>query len=96
MFASFPGGVVIDVRVIPRASKSAIAGTRGEALLVGLKAPPVEGAANEELVEIIAETLGVSRRSVTIVSGQRDRDKRVKVDGISEQQARERLMPPRF
>jgi uncharacterized protein (TIGR00251 family) len=82
MIASTPEGVVIDVRVIPRAAKSGIAGTREDALLVRLHAPPVEGAANAELIEIIAKALGVPRRSVTIVSGERNRLKRVRVSGI--------------
>ena len=77
------GGVFIDVRVIPRAGKSDLAGTRGAALLVRLNAPPVEGAANKELIELLARELGVARRAVTIVSGERSRQKRVRVDGIS-------------
>jgi uncharacterized protein (TIGR00251 family) len=84
-------GVLIDVRVIPRAGRSGIAGTRDSALLVRLKAPPVEGAANAELVEVIAEALGVPKRSVTIVSGERSRQKRVRVAGLSEGDVRSKL-----
>jgi uncharacterized protein (TIGR00251 family) len=76
-------GVIIDVRVIPRASKAGVGGTRDGALLVRLNAPPVEGAANDELVDVIAKSLGVPRRSVTIVSGERARMKKVRVDGLS-------------
>jgi uncharacterized protein (TIGR00251 family) len=85
------GGVVIDVRVIPRASKAGVAGSRGGALLVRLSAPPVEGAANDELIELIAKTLGVPRRSVTIVAGERTRLKRVRVQGVSADDAIRRL-----
>ena len=51
------------MRVIPRAGKSGLAGTRGDALLVRLQSPPVDGAANEELIAVLAEALGVSKRS---------------------------------
>ena len=74
--------LVLNVRVIPRAKRSAIAGLRGEAWLVRLQAPPVEGAANEELIAVLAKTLGVPRRDVTIVSGERSREKRVRIAGL--------------
>jgi uncharacterized protein len=88
---SIAGGVVIDVRVVPRASKSEVGGTRGNALLVRLKAPPVEGAANAELIEILASRLHVSRRAVAIVSGDTSRRKRVKVMGLDIATAEARL-----
>jgi uncharacterized protein len=84
-------GIVIHVRVIPRAGRSGVAGTRDGALLVRLNAPPVDGAANAELIEVIAAALGVPRRSVSLVSGDRSRQKRVRVTGLSEHAARERL-----
>jgi uncharacterized protein (TIGR00251 family) len=77
--------------VIPRARKTEIAGTRGDAILVRLAAPPVEGAANEALIAVIAEWLGVPRRTVQIVSGERSRRKRVAVAGLSAEQLRARL-----
>lgn len=91
MIASTPEGVVIDVRVIPLASRAGIAGTRDDALLVRLNAPPVEGAANAELIEVIAKALGVPRRAVTIVSGERGRNKRLLVAGLNEAIVRTRL-----
>jgi uncharacterized protein (TIGR00251 family) len=84
-------GVLLDVRVIPRAGRSGIAGTRDGALLVRLNAPPVEGAANDELIEVLAKALGVAKRAVTIVSGDRARQKRVRIAGIDERDARARL-----
>ncbi len=83
MIATTPDGVVIDVRVIPRASRSGLAGIRGDALLLRLHAPPVDGAANEEVVEMLSKALGVPRRAVTIVAGARSRLKRVRVEGVS-------------
>ena len=91
MIDPIPSGVVISVRVIPRAGRSGIAGTRDGALLVRLNAPPVEGAANDELVEVIAEALDVPTRSVTIISGARSRNKRVQVGGIDVASAAARL-----
>ena len=81
MTTEVPGGVVLAVRVIPRAGRSGLAGTRDGALLVRLTAPPVEGAANTALVEVLAKALGVPKRAVSIVSGDRGRSKRVKVEG---------------
>jgi uncharacterized protein len=91
MLQSVDNGVVITVRVIPRAGKSAVAGTRGEALLVRLRAAPVDGAANEELIEVIANQLGVAKRAVEIISGQRSREKRVQVSGVDVESASKML-----
>jgi uncharacterized protein (TIGR00251 family) len=85
MISSTSGGVMIDVRVVPRAGRAGVAGARDGALLVRLHAPPVEGAANAELIEVIARTLAVPKRQVTIVGGERSRAKRVRIDGVTEE-----------
>ena len=77
-------GVRFEVRVQPRASRTELAGSHGEAVKIRLAAPPVEGAANAELVAFLAKRLGVSRSAVRIVRGERGRDKVVEVEGISE------------
>ena len=88
-------GLRITVRVVPRASKPGLAGTRDGAVLVRLNAPPVEGAANAELVEVLAGLLDVPRRAVRIVSGERARLKTVHVSGLGEADAARRLgLPP--
>ena len=84
-------GVVLDVRVIPRAAKSQIAGTRADALLVRLNAPPVDSAANDELIRLLADTLGIARRHVEIVSGHRSRAKRVRITGVTSADIAEKL-----
>jgi uncharacterized protein len=84
-------GVAITVRVIPRASRSGVAGTRGDALLVRLTAPPVDGAANAELVAVIAADLQVPKRAVSIASGERSRSKRVHVTGLDKPTVEARL-----
>lgn len=86
-----PGGVVIAVRVIARAGRSGIAGVRDGALLVRLHAAPVDGAANSELVEVLAAGLAAPKRAVAIVSGERSRRKTIQVSGITVEIARSRL-----
>ena len=63
----------------------------GDALRVRVNAPPVEGAANEAVVEVLAKALGVAKRRVSIVSGERSRSKVVEVSGLTAASTRERL-----
>jgi uncharacterized protein (TIGR00251 family) len=86
-----PDGILLNVRVIPRAGKSGVAGTRHDALLVRLNAAPVEGAANAELIDVLARAFGIPRRHVTLISGERSRTKRVRVAGITEADVRRLL-----
>lgn len=65
---------------------------RGDALLARLQAPPVDGKANDELIDLIAAALDVPARAVSIVAGERSRQKRVRVSGIDERTAASRLM----
>ena len=83
--------MILPIRVIPRASKNAIAGKRGDAILVRLAAPPVEGAANDALIDFLAKSLGRPRRDIVIVSGHKSRDKRVSVDGMTDAELSSRL-----
>jgi hypothetical protein len=76
------GGVRFSVRVQPRASRGGVDGVHGDALKVRLMAPPVEGAANEALVALLADELGVGRRAIRIVAGASSRSKIVEVDGV--------------
>lgn len=78
-----PDGVALAVRVIPRATKTTVDGVRGDALLVRLAAPPVEGAANDALVAFLADQLGVPRSAVRIVHGRTSRSKRVVIAGVT-------------
>lgn len=71
------------VRVQPRSARNEIVGLHGDALKVRLSAPPVDGAANVALVDLLAEALGVPRRCVRIVSGATSRGKVVEVDGAN-------------
>ncbi len=71
--------VRIAVRVQPRSSRDRVVGPHAGALKVRVTAPPVEGAANQAVIELLAEWLAVPRRSVAIVQGQSGRDKVVEV-----------------
>ena len=83
------GSVVrVSVHVQPRASRSEIVGLHGAALKVRLHAPPVDGAANEALVELIADVLNVPRRAVRIVAGLSSRAKTVEIAGTTESAVR--------
>ena len=86
-----PGGISLAVRVIPRGGRTAIEGIRGEALLVRLAAAPVEGAANDALIALLADTFECPRRDVTLVSGHRSRTERVAFRGLNQAQVAARL-----
>ena len=70
------------LHVVPRARVTALAGRHGDALKIRLAAPPVDGAANDELIRFLAERLAVPRTAVTIAAGHTSRRKTVTVTGI--------------
>lgn len=72
---------MLEVQVVPRASRERVGPLVGERIKVQLTAPPVDGAANEALVALLARALGVPRRQVHIVRGERGRKKTVHVAG---------------
>jgi hypothetical protein len=76
------GRAVFRVRVSPRASRSAVAGVSDGTLRVRIAAPPVDGAANEELVAFLAKRLGVPKSAVGIVAGQASKLKTIAVAGL--------------
>jgi uncharacterized protein len=80
------GGVILSVRVQPRASKDQVAGETGGALKVRLRAPAVEERANAALVEFLAQLLKRPRSAVRILSGERSRTKRVEISGVTQRQ----------
>lgn len=82
-FTADDAGVTFAVRVQPRASRSELAGETEGALKIRLAAPPVDGAANEELVTFLAKLLAVPRRQVHIVSGTTAKHKIIRADGMS-------------
>ena len=85
------GAVVVSVRVMPRAKRDAIEGEHAGALKVRLTAPPVDGRANEALRRLLAEHLKVAISAVRILSGEKSRNKRVQILGVSREQIVEML-----
>jgi len=80
-----------SVRVHPRARKDAITGELGVALKLSLTTPPLEGRANEACIEFFAKLLRVPRSSVTIASGQKSRNKVIRIAGVTAQYVQDRL-----
>lgn len=84
------GRVVVHVQ--PRARRTEVAGLHGDAVKLRLAAPPVDGAANEELVRFVAERLGVARSAVRVTAGATARRKTLEVDGMDGERARRTLL----
>ena len=78
------GRLVLQVQVVPRASRSEVVGEHDGSLRVRVAAPPTEGAANKELIQILAKTFKVSRGAVVILSGHSSRLKQISIEGVSE------------
>ncbi len=76
-------GIVIEVKLEPRSSKKGITGVMDNVLKVKLTAAPVEGEANEQLIEIISEATGVRKSNIRIVRGHSSKRKVVEVRGIA-------------
>ena len=85
------GDVYFDVRVTPRAPRSALAGVHGSALKLTLASAPVDGAANRALIELLAELLAVKKSALRIVRGEHARNKSVCVAGLDADRVRQAL-----
>ena len=84
-------GVAFAIKVQPRARKNAITGVVGEALKLALTAPPVDGRANQAVIEFLAGFFEIPRASVTIASGETSRNKIVRIAGLSRMAVEQRL-----
>ncbi len=91
MLREIAGGVTLAVRAQPGAKKTAIIGVFGEGsnaqLKIAVQAPPVEGRANEALIHFLAETFGVPKKSVELVSGELSRSKVFALRGTTKSRA---------
>jgi len=85
------GGVRLRVRAVPGARREAILGFHGEALRVAVRAPADRGRANEALLDLLADRLGVGRRDLELLSGRSGRDKVLAVRGVDEDTVRKRI-----
>jgi len=82
-FTERNGAVIFTVRVVPKATRSEIVGEHDNALKVKLAAPPVDGAANAELVKILAKFFEVSKSQIEIISGETSKTKQVRIRGAN-------------
>ena len=73
----------LEMKTIPNAPRDEIAGWLGDALKVKVHAPALEGRANDALLEFLADKLGVHRRDVTLVRGDKSRHKVVRIAGLT-------------
>jgi hypothetical protein len=85
--------MLITVRVIPRSSKNVLAWEQGS-LKARLTAPPVDGAANEALQELLAQRLGLPKRAISIRHGTTSRQKVVEIAGLTQAEIQHRLQTP--
>ena len=81
----------LDVKVVPGASRDEVAGTMGNAVKIKLRAPPVEGRANEALIEYLAEKLDLPRRAISLERGDTARLKLLRIEGLDLPTVRARL-----
>ena len=85
------GSVIISVRVQPRAPRTNIVGELGGALKIRLAAPPLDGEANEELLRFLAQIFNLPRKEIEIISGEKSRNKQLRIKGISVDQIRREI-----
>lgn len=90
-FTEKDGAVLFDVRVVPRSSKSEIVGLHDDTLKIKLSSPPVDGAANAELIKLLAKSFGVAKSDVEIVNGETSKNKRIKIANLSKSKFQEVL-----
>jgi uncharacterized protein (TIGR00251 family) len=88
-----PAGVTLRLHIQPGAKRTEVVGLHGEALKIRLAAPPVDGKANACLIGFLADQLGIAKSSVSLVSGESSRAKRVRIDGVDPATVREALKP---
>ena len=87
-----PDGALIAVKLQPRASKNEILGTLGEELRIKVTAPPVDAAANEALIRLLAETLDCPRGKVELIRGHTSRHKTIKLHGLDAETVTAKLL----
>ncbi len=75
-------GITLKIKVEARSSAKGIAGSIGDIVKIKLHAPPVGGAANEELIEVLSEEFRIKKRAIKIISGRSSRNKVIEIEGI--------------
>ena len=82
IFTQTPDGVVVNVRAQPRSSRAGIDGVMGDALKVRIRSAPVDGKANKELIETLADAFGLPKSRVAFKSGETSKTKRILLKGV--------------
>jgi len=90
--ADGPKGTLLFLRVLPGARKNEVEGPHGAALKVRIKAPPVDGKANNELLKFLAKTLGIRARDLEIVRGTKGRDKTIRIADLGPERVGKTLL----
>ena len=85
------GWLLLKVKVQPGASRERFAGLHGDALKIAVTAPPERGKANAQVQNLLARALGIRGSQVQLHSGEKSRDKRFRLDGLTLEEARARL-----
>lgn len=88
-----PEGVLLRLRVIPRAGRDGVQGPHAERLKIRLQAPPVDGKANQALLKFLSKQIGLPLSRLTLVAGATSREKSVRVSGMGGDEVRARLWP---
>ena len=86
-FAETPEGIVLNVKAQPRSSKAGVDGLLGDAVKVRIRCAPVDGTANKELIETLADAFDLPQSSVVFKSGETSKTKRILVRGFSDTDA---------
>ncbi len=89
-----PGGIQLAIKAQPRSSQSKILGPEGDFLKIKLQSPPLEGAANEALIELLQNFFSVPKKNIKIRRGEKSRWKWVEIQGLSPAKALARVLSP--
>lgn len=87
-FETTPGGIILSVKAKPRSSRAGMDGVEEGAVRVRLRSAPVDGKANKELIETVADAFGVAKSRVSFKSGETSKTKRLAIEGVGEEEAK--------
>ena len=90
-YTETPEGVILNVKAQPRSSRAGIDGLLGDAVKVRIRCAPVDGKANKELVETLADEFGLPKSSVVFKSGETSKQKRILLRGVTAAQVEQKL-----
>lgn len=88
-------GVLVDIKVVPGASRTRLLGALGDRLKIAVSAPPEKGKANQAVISFFAKSVGVRRSDVRVISGLTSAGKTIRIDGVPSQKVRALLIPER-